>query len=222
MPIPDETVFGPNVVDGQPITYGELRKITDEALQIDYLKERLDGFLLRQVAPLAARHADGKLKLWCPFPLTVLTYIGAETLGRVIKPIDQIRSADVSREVSIYIFGKLDQKLTRKPKKLFKQEMQDLWPRDDIANIKSYAEIFYKYLRSSFAHGYRSKNIFLDHELEEGWKTDRGFLIINPYWFWKAFETVYKSSFETIRDKSRTINPYRENALKYFNKLLTD
>lgn len=222
MPIPDKTFFGSKLDGTGAILFGEVCQITDEHDKLLLLKRRLEAYLTSQIDPIA-----DSTKIYSPFPLTVLTCIAVETLGRVISPIsewekDKHKDKEISKLVSVRIYGELDKKLTRPLNQEFKASMQALWPNDKVKDIKSYAELFHSYLRTSFMHGYRSKNVFLKAELEEGWAIKDGFLIINPYWFWKEYKRVFEESFEKIFDKKEKNNPYRINALAYFHRLINE
>ena len=164
MPIPNEVIFGPGF-NTERISYGEVRELSDNVSKLKILKKRLDKFLIEQIDPLSERDINGNLKIWSPFPLTYLTCSACETLGRLVIDKTKIKNDDVSREASIYIFGKIDNKFTRKPQKGFHEQMKEIWSNEEVKKMKNYSEIFYKYLRNSFAHGYRAKNIFLNHEL---------------------------------------------------------
>lgn len=223
MPIPDNTFFGFHFGGkGTAILFGEVRQITNEDDKLLILKRRLEAYLISQIDPIA-----DSTKIYSPFPLTVLTCVAVETIGRVISPVsewekDKHKDKEISKLVSVHIYGELDKKLTRPLTKEFKASMQVLWPNDNVKDIKSYAELFHSYLRTSFMHGYRSKNVFLKAEQEEGWVIKDGFLIINPYWFWREYKRVFEESFEKIFDKKEKNNPYRIHALAYFHRLINE
>lgn len=220
MPIPDKTVFGPHLTENRPVEFGEVRQITDDGLKLEYLKKRLERFLLNQINPISDRD-----KVNSPFPLAVLTCIAVETLGRVVFPVieyekDNRKKREISKLVSVPIYGMLDKKLTRQLTKEFKTLMKKNWPDDNIKDISSYAELFHSYLRTSFVHGYRAKNVFLSAELETGWDFYEGSLVINPYWFWEQYKRVFNESFDKILDTKEKNNSYRINALSYFDRLI--
>ncbi len=156
-----------------------------------------------------------------------MTCVAAETLGRVIEPIslyekDARKNREISKIVSVLIYGKLDKKLTRPLSKEAKLSMQKVWPNDNVFGINSYAELFHSYLRTSFIHGYRGKNVFLSVELEQGWDFQDGSLIINPNWFWKEYKRVFDECFEIVLNSKEKNNPLRINALDYFHKLINE
>jgi hypothetical protein len=219
MPIPDQTIFGPHLTEQCGISYGEIRQLTDDNLKLQYLKARLIGFLNGQI--------DNVSNVYAPFPLTVLTCIAAETLGRVIEPVekyqkDQRQKLEIPKIVSTKVYGLIDPKLNRTLTKDFKKLMQNHWPNDDVKNISNYAELFHSYLRTSFIHGYRAKNVFLDDKLKEGWKIDEGYLILNPQWFWKSYKGAFEKCFEEILNSREQNNRYRINALAFFNRLINE
>lgn len=218
MPIPDKTIFGPHLSEKRGIAFGEVRQITDPDIKLQYLKIRLEGFLTTQI--------DNIEKIYAPFPMVVMTCIAVETLGRVIEPVnkyenDPKKKKEISKIVSVRAYGLLDKKLTRSLTKEFKKTMQANWPHDDIKGITSYAEMFHSYLRTSFMHGYRAKNVFISHKAES-WVIENGFLIINPNWFWKSYKIAFEESFEKIFDKKELNNPYRQNALDFFDRLINE
>lgn len=219
MPVPDETIFANHWIKDRGITFGEVRNIVDTQEKLVCLKKRIETYIIKQVDTIGTRDP------YAPFPLTVLTCIAAETLGRVISPVseyekDQRTNKEIPKIVSILIYGKLDSKLSRQLPKKFKEAMQILWPNDNVKNISSYAELFHSYLRTTMIHGYRAKNVFLTEDIEKWTLQDIGCLYINPYWFWSAFKKVFEECFEKILDNSQLNNPYRKNALEYFHHLL--
>ena len=224
MPVPNHVTFGPGIDNNAGVDYGFARSLTNDTDRLKLLKRRLDAFLIDQVDGLARKDDEGTLLIWSPFPLTAITCMASETLGRLISSIDNLKKLgkgdnEISKVVTVNIFGRLDKKLSRQLTKDFKKEMAKIWPNEDTKSIKSYAEIMYKYLRNSFNHGYRARNVFLDHTAKEGWIIENGFLTINPYWFWQQFKNVYENCFyEIMIDKSE--NKMRDNALIYFQELV--
>lgn len=217
MPIPDNTFFGAHFDGMGAISFEEVRQITDEDDKLLILKRRLESYLISQIDPIADSTKS-------PFPLSLLTCVAVETLGRVISPIaeweknKQTRKDEISKLASVSIYKKLSNQLSQD----FKIAMKTIWPDADIKKIKSYAELFHSYLRTSFMHGYRIKNVFLGATFEEGWTINDGFLRINPNWFWREYKRVFEESFEKIFDKKEKNNPYRLNALAYFHRLITE
>lgn len=220
MPIPGNTIFGAHLTENRVISFGEIRQILEEDLKLKYLKKRLETFLIQQVSPL------GNKTVYSPFPLTILTCVACETLGRIIEPIasyekDNRKKLEIPKIVSVKIYGMLDKALTRSLTKEFKTEMQKLWPKDNIKGISSYSELFHSYLRTSFIHGYRGKNVFLTEDFEK-WTFQNGSLFLNPYWFWNSYKNTFDSCFSKILDTKEKNNPFRKNALGFFNRLINE
>ena len=53
MPIPDKTVFGPHLTENRPVDFGEVRQLVDDGLKLEYLKKRLERFLVNQINPIS-------------------------------------------------------------------------------------------------------------------------------------------------------------------------
>jgi len=220
MPIPDKTIFGPHLTEPRSVDFGEVRQIHDNDLKLKYLKLRLETYLIGQINPISDRN-----KVYSPFPLTVLTCIAVETLGRIVFPVaefekDSKKSKEISKIVSVPIYAMFDKRLSRQLTKDFKKLMGKKWPNENIKNISSYAELFHSYLRTSFIHGYRAKNVFLSAELEAGWDLNEGSLVINPYWFWDQYMRVFNECFDRVFDNKEKNNSYKKNALEFFNRLI--
>jgi len=220
MPIPNHTIFGKRITDNSGVSFGEVRKISDESEQLRYLKRRLEAYLIEQTDPM------GERKIYSPFPLTVLTCVASETLGRIIEPVlvyekDPRKRQEIPKIVSIKVYGMLDKKLTRPLTQEYKEAMQIIWPSDDIKSISSYSELFHSYLRTSFIHGYRGKNVFLTEEITS-WIFEEGSLYLNPYWFWTAYKNTFENCFSKILDTKEKNNPLRRNALDYFYRLINE
>ena len=73
MAVPNLTIFGVDENEAS-INYGTVRQITDEDRLIRLLKLRIEVFFIGQVKPL---------ETVSPFPLSVMTCIGVETLGEI-------------------------------------------------------------------------------------------------------------------------------------------
>jgi hypothetical protein len=219
MPIPDQTIFGPHFTEARGITYGEIRQLTDDSIKLQCLKARLKSFLNDQIERIADAQA--------PFPLTVMTCIAAETLGRIIEPVEKYQKdarqkLEIPKLVSTKVYGLLDPRLSRTLTKAFKKSMQAIWPEDDIKSLSNYSELFHSYLRTSFIHGYRAKNVFLSTELQCGWHINQGFLVINPNWFWNSYKRVFEECFTEIINTSEQNSRYRLNALAFLKRLIGD
>lgn len=220
MPVPDNVIFANHWIEDRGINFGEVRQITDTQTKLLCLKKRIETYIIKQVDIIGSREN------YAPFPLTVLTCIAVETLGRIIEPVlaheqDAKKNKEIPKIVSISIYNKLHPNISGQLPKKFKTAMKNLWPDASVANISSYAELFHSYLRTTLIHGYRAKNVFLSEDFPE-WTLDEnmGCLYINPYWFWKAYKRVFEDCFKKILDTSQINNPYRINALAYFEHLL--
>lgn len=219
MPVPDETIFANHWIEDRGINFGEVRAIADPQTRLLCLKKRIETYIIKQVDQISTREN------YAPFPLTVLTCIASETLGRIIEPIedyekDSRKSKEIPKIVSTRVYGMLDTKLTRQLPKHFKVAMKSLWPKDDVKSISNYAELFHSYLRTTLIHGYRAKNVFLTEDVPEWKLQDIGCLYINPYWFWSSFKRVFEECFLKILDDGKSHNNYRKNALAYLDHLL--
>lgn len=216
MPIPDNIIFSPHLTEDRAIRFSEIRQLSDSDLKLRYLKKRLDEFLLKQVNPL------GEKMVYSPFPLAILTCIAVETLGRILEPVakleEKYKKEQISKLVSVKVYGLLDKKLTRPLTLEAKDAMKKHWGKHEI---KTYAELFHSYLRTSFIHGYKAKNVFLTEETIS-WVFENGSLYVNPYWFWKAFREIFESSFEEILNAKEKNNPVRKNAIEYFERLINE
>ncbi len=222
MAIIGDVCFGPHHDKEGPILFSEVRKIIDDQTKLVLLKKRLDAYLIGQIEPMKSTYA--------PFSLCVMTCIAIETLGRAIQPVNQYKKEnlenkrdeeqDISRKVSTFIFSKLDQQLSRKIPKYDLQMFRDRYP-EASSKVKNYCDLFYHYLRSSFIHGYRGKNVFLKAELEEGVKFYEGAIVINPNWLWDKFKLYYESEFNHLLTVKEKTNPTRQYALDYFEWILT-
>jgi hypothetical protein len=69
-------------------------------------------------------------------------------------------------------------------------------------------------------HGYIGRGVYIDHEIES-LEIGDGFLVINPYWFWRAFKNRYQGLFEEVRKGDRHNNPRRMSCLRYISTMLT-
>jgi hypothetical protein len=164
------------------------------------------------VEPLSI-DANGKRHVYSPFPLAVLTCVGVETLAQIAYG-DSFNADDHGRSFKITL-GQVDLKLSRSPKKEEKLAFVSNWPEEQ--KPASYADIFYSFFRNTLIHGYHSQGVFLTEDTNE-WEFKNGALILNPYWFWKAFKAAYKKLFFQILD-SRPSGE-RTKALKYFERLI--
>jgi len=222
MPIPNKTTFGPTLDDfNTGISFEEIRKLTDDNDKIRYLKRRLECFLLKQVDEFADRS-----KAYSPFPLTIITCVAAETLGRIIFPVTKLEQEgkrnQIPKIVSVKIYGMLDKELNRQIDKTSKDLMKKILPKKTFDEVTCYADLFHVCLRTSYIHGFRPQNVFLDADARSGWGFGEGALVINPYWFWREYKRVFNECFDLILNAKENNNPYRLNALDYFNRLINE
>ena len=162
MAVPNQTIFGVDENEAS-INYGTVRQITDEDRLIRLLKLRIEVFFIGQVKPL---------ETVSPFPLSVMTCIGVETLG-------EITIAENSDDNGIQfkkILGKFDTNLAKTLTKAEKELVKKNWPDKDGEKIKNLTDLFYKYYRNTMIHGYRGKGVFLS----SGLKLDNPVAIMPP------------------------------------------
>ena len=206
MAVPNLTIFGVDENEAS-INYGTVRQITDEDRLIRLLKLRIEVFFIGQVKPL---------ETVSPFPLSVMTCIGVETLG-------EITIAESSDDNGIQfknILGKFDTNLAKTLTKTEKELVKKNWPDKDGEKIKTLTDLFYKYYRNTMIHGYRGKGVFLESGLNPPFIFNDGFLIINPDWFWTRFIEVFNSTFEQLLKDKKKGSGERTRCLDYIRKLL--
>lgn len=221
MKIPDETIFSANPWGEGSISYKQARLVTDEIKKIELIKNRLDVFLIGQIQPIGELKEDSTPKIWSPFPLTHLTFLAIETLGRIISSKEKIEvgnNFESSKKYSKPIYQLIDKRLLDKPDKTFYKSLNARLGYDDKKNIKCFADIFHKYMRNTYNHGFQGKLVYLNHELSVGWTKKDGYLILNPYWLWREYVRVYSEVFTVLLDKSD--EKYFHNALSYFDELI--
>ncbi|MDR6562858.1 MULTISPECIES: hypothetical protein [unclassified Arcicella] len=223
MPVPDITYFGEKP-EGGGIQYGEVRQIIDEQRKLLILKGRIDTLLIGQIDQLCLTNDDGNLKVYSPFPLTVLTLLSIETLGHIINDIDKIKEAndyEQSKAIVTPVYQLMDTKLSYKPSKDFYKSFEKLHGKDDKKSIKKYSDVIHKYQRNTFNHGYQSRGVFLTETINQAITIDNesGCLYINPYSFWELYKTTQDYVFEQILNSKR--KEWRQNALKYFQRLIS-
>lgn len=222
MGVPDQTYFGRGL-DGKSIRYGEVRAVKDEQDRILLVKNRLEALFISQNERIAERDEPFKPKIWSPFSLCVLTLLGIETLGYVIGDIDKIENEgeqEKSKKIVTPIYQLLNKELARKPSKKFIKGFCNLHGKSAKNRINKYSDIFHKFQRNTFNHGFQSRGVYLNHKLSSVYQIDEdeGVIIVNPYLFWDRFAEVYNEVFEEIISKPK--DPRREYVLKYLNRLL--
>lgn len=223
MPLPDKTYFGDRVEGEFGITYGEVRLVTDEQEQLQLLKRRMDPLLVGQINELTLLNDKGQRRVYSPFPLTILTLLSIETIGRVIcdwKKVKKENEYDQLKSIVTPIYQLMDKNLSHKPTKKFYSAFEKLHGFDDKKSIKRYSDVIHKYQRNTFNHGYQSKGVYLTEEINKAIliAESDGCLYINPYLFWELFKEKYSVIFETILKDLNS--EWRKNALIYFQGLI--
>ena len=222
MGVPDETYFGKGL-DGKGISYGQVRKISNDQDKLTLTKNRLDVLFIEQNNRIAERDEKFNPKIWSPFSLCILTLLGIETLGYVIEDIEKIKGDgdyEKSKKIVTPIYQLLDKKLTDKPTKKFFTGFCNIHGKTAKDKVNRYSDIFHKFQRNTFNHGFQAKGVYLSHELTEFWtiEEEKGFLIVNPYLFWDRFVEIYEETFKEIIENNNS--QWRDNALKYFDRLI--
>ncbi len=220
MIVPDEAIFSNNPWGSGNLTYKDARDINDEKEMIKALKARLDIFLINQIIPLTKYEKNNKCKIWSPFPLTILTLLGIETLGRIIgnKSSIEKETFETSKKYSKPIYQLIDSSLLYKPTKSFYTDLEIRLGKNDKKSIDSYCDVIHKYMRNTYTHGFQGLLVYLDHKLTEGWAIKEGYIILNPYWFWDKFFEIYENTFVRLIDKQN--KGEFENAIFYFKNLI--
>lgn len=223
MPIPDNVYFGERPDGGGGISYGEVRLLISDQEKIAMLKSRIDAILINQIDELTIQGSKEGYIVWSPFPLVVLTCLAIETLGRIILDIEKIKDQndyEISKLISTPIYQIIDSKLAHKPTKVFYQSFLKLHNLKSEKSIDKYSDILHRYLRNTFNHGYQAKGVYLSHKFDIMWEVDanEGFIILNPYLFWKRYKEVYEMIFIKITNGKDIV--WRKNSLIYFETLL--
>jgi len=208
--LPDEGIFGRNSKN-DVVTYGDVRKITDDTELIDVLRCRLETYLNNQVQPLQAHRSA--------FPLTVMTCIGIETLGQVF----YAEKKDDTSYQFVSIIKRIDQIFGRKLTKKYEKKLTGLWSNKDLKNIDCYGKVVYRFFRNTMIHGFQGKGVFLSYEMTETIMIDEdtSYVVINPNWFWESYQKAFVKLFSAAKE-GQTNNPLRANSLIYIKKFLLE
>lgn len=222
MAVPDKTMFGPRP-DTTGITYGEVRQIKDDDTKIQFLKLRLDAFLISQIDKISLRDNTGHPNIWSPFPLLAMTFLGIETVGHVICDVEKIKldnSNEHSKFIVTPVYYQIDKGLSHSPSKKFKEAFGKLHGKGSKKYLTKYSDVIHKYQRNTFNHGYQSRGVFIHHKEPKAWTVndDQGTIVINPYLFWDQFKKAYDNIFLKISNGQEP--DWRQNALNYFHRLL--
>jgi hypothetical protein len=222
MRIPDDTYFSSNPWGEGKFSFKEARQIDDSYQKIELVKHRISEFFVEQVKPLSSTELDekGQFKIWSPFPLAYLTFLGIETLGRIIQDEEVIEAKypqDTSKMFSRPIYTMIDRKLSQPPTNQIKKEMRARLNKKNL-KIERYSDIFHSYMRNTYAHGFQGALVQLNHKLQVGWGAKNGRIILNPYWFWNEFERVFYLLFDEMLDNPNSQKG--KNAVKYYDRLI--
>jgi hypothetical protein len=206
MSVPNEAIFGVDDETFSGITYGEVRKVTDENKLIRLLKCRLDTFLFNQTETVTT-----------PFPLVCMTCVAVETLGQIFFK----ENKDNSSFRFVSVINKFGQQFSKSFDKPFKEKLNNLWIENkEISKITTLGLLIYTYLRNTMIHGFQGRGVYLSFEDTTSFiKNPDGFLILNPKWFWSKTKDVYYDLYQTAL-KGQKNTPERINCLKYIDKLL--
>lgn len=219
MPVPDSVIFGPSPPGAN--TYGDIRKL-NEAEQFLAIRDRVSTFFNAQVSELGIQ-ADGKKKVYSPFPLFLLTCIGIETLGHLFfarKAMDGENKEEVQRESFLKACGKVHQKFSRGLPVDQKVAFDELWGEGEHQKNKTVALLIYRLGRHTMAHGYQSRGVYLTVDHDDFEMIDGG-LVLNPYKFWcfylNAYEKLWKDFLNGVQENDpclASMRMYRDKLLK--------
>ena len=206
--VPDETIFGTNSL-GESINYGYVRQVNNDNELINLLRLRLNVFFINQANPLQTTRSA--------FPLTTMTCIGIETLGKIFVT----KKTDDTSYRFVQILKKINQKYGHKPNKKYEKKLKTIWDENDLKNLNCYGKIIYRFFRNSMMHGYQGRGVFLSYEDTVNLKIDEenAFLIINPDWFWDSFKDFFNRQFIEI-ESAQENSTERQNCLKYIREYL--
>ena len=204
MPVPDKTIFG---IDDRNVSidYGFVRQQNEPNELIKLLKLRLDTFLIKQVEPITGA-----------FPKTTMTCITIETLGDIFYG----NKKDDQSYGFVSVAKQLHQQFSCNVGKEFKKNLNELWDgTDDVSNIDTLAKLLYKFFRNTMVHGYYGRGVYLSFEDTTWFIKDKGYITINPNWYWDKTKDMYdKFFYEALNGDDN--NPKRINCLKYIEKML--
>lgn len=220
MPVPNEVIFGPDVPSG-PLTYGQVRKLAPDE-QLRALHRRLGAYFISQVTELG-KPEGGSSKVYSPFPLFLMTCVGIETIGKVFfsrVPNQGEKQEDIQREGFLSVCNKLHKNFSRPLNKSQKKDYDLLWGADAHKHAKTASNIVYRLGRHTIVHGYQGRGVFLTEGLDD-WSLEAGAIIINPYWFWRAFLNVHQDLWTRLFEGTEANNPFKKSAHIYLNELLS-
>lgn len=203
--VPDHVIFGPG---GGDLNYGDVRALPLQ-LRIEALRRRHEAWLVDQSKHLAASAAS-------PFALAVMTCVGIEALGLIAFG----EGADL-RDPFVAVLDEMDARFRKPLSANFKAAFDARWAgtldkKAKAASNGTAAEFLYVSFRCSMIHGYRGRAVFLTGDETSSVSLDEteGTMALNPWWMWKRYEDVVKSSFDEIVNASLTPNPKRAHAVQ--------
>ena len=189
--------------------------------QLKALHRRLGAFFISQVSELG-KPEGGSSKVYSPFPLFLMTCVGIETLGKVFfsrtAKVGE-KQEEIQREGFLSVCNKLHIHLSRPLTKAQKADYDSLWGSNAHKNAKSASSIIYRLGRHTIVHGYQGRGVYLTEGIAN-FSLESGAIIINPYWFWRAFLTVYDDLWIQLYSNAEENNPLKKAAHLYLNELL--
>jgi len=219
MPVPDAVIFGPSPSGAN--TYGDIRKLS-EADQFLAIRDRVGTFFNAQVSELSVQ-ADGKKKVYSPFPLFLLTCVGIETLGHLFfarKAKEGENGDEVKREAFLSACAKVHQKFSRGLPEDQKVAFDALWGEGEHQKNKTVSLLLYRLGRHTMAHGYQSRGVYLTEEHDD-FEMINGGLVLNPYKFWcsylSAYEKLWNDFLKGVQDNDprlAAMRMYRDTLLR--------
>jgi hypothetical protein len=213
MAVPNTVIFADNGTE--KITYGDVRGY-DDSTRLRALRMRLDYWLVAQIDPLAAK-TNGELKVYCPFPLVILSCITIETLGAIFfsRPDEKLENKEVFERAAIYI----DKRLKRPMQKGFFAKMKALFAQGKGPQPQSASDVLYKFFRNTMVHGYHARGVYMTVDIEpDAWRYDAGFLRLHPWNFWQLVRDGYAAMFNDVSVQGNL--QMRQYALAYISILL--
>lgn len=208
--IPGPVIFGIDSL-GSSINYAFVREVQDESELINLLRLRLKVFFIDQVQSLQNSKAA--------FPLTTMTCIGIETLGRIFVNDNK----DDASYQFVETIKKIHQSFGRKPNKRYFDKLKEIWSEKNLSNIDSFGKIVYRFFRNTMIHGYQGKGVFLSYEDTSSVEIDNefAFIKINPDWFWNNFKSYYERKFDSVVS-AQSNSTERQNCLNYIRSYLLE
>ncbi len=205
-----------------------MRAVHDDDERIRFLKLRLEALFINSCQVLYTSKSA--------FPLVTMTCIGIEALAstfevdRLDQPVagetaeekDQRKKRNKKRQQTAFVqvCNKLDGHLSRQLTKKFRKALAVMWPNNsEISEINTPASLIHRYLRNEMVHGFQAKGVYLSYEDTDKFIVDeKGYMVINPGWFWVAYEKVFKRYFDELATEGSMV---RKNCLLRINDMLS-